>query len=94
MFLFRSAFWLLAAFLLLKPAQMDLGSAGEAAARATASAGRSAAIAGIEALPCDTVECLGTKFMVRAAIGPAKGSSQVAPLAHPPLPRPRIARTG
>lgn len=97
MFLFRSAFWLILAFLVVRPTQMDFSQAAQAAAEAGLSAGRSAAIAGVEALPCDRLECVGAKLTARSFLG--SDSEKVAKIAPetmhlPPFPRPRIARSG
>lgn len=100
MFLLRSVFWLGVAFVLVKPAHMDLGQSGKALAEQTISASKSLATAGIDAVPCHSLECVGLKSATKVVLAANSAMpSNAATLAQndhtaPPLPRPRLARPG
>lgn len=102
MFILRSAFWLGVAFLLVKPAHLDLAQSGQSLAAQTISATKSLATAGIDAVPCQSLECAGVKSVAKlslaahAANAAGSGETRIAQNTNtvPPLPRPRMARPG
>lgn len=90
----RSVFWLAAAYLVLKPGA-ELPDAGALTAQAMA-AGKQVVAEQVEAIACDSFECLGGKAVVAAALrdvpsvgAPMHEQPTVAPV---PYPRPRLDR--
>lgn len=92
MFLLRSAFWLTVAFVLIGPKNVDLGkAAGDLSAHAMA-AGQQVIAEQIMATDCSTIECVGGKAIIAAALpaypssDPSMQDSSEDPV---PFPRPR-----
>jgi hypothetical protein len=92
MFLLRSAFWLTAAFLVIRPETDVRESAGTVANEALARGSQFVAQQ-IEAIECDSLQCIGGKAIVAAALPPIPPSGapmHVSPQDDPvPYPRPR-----
>lgn len=97
MFLLRSAFWLILAFMIIRP-EVDMGEtatnlSGEAMAR-----GSSFIAQQIDAIECDTLQCHGGKAVavaVAAINTPALAGDPmhaIPALPAVPLPRPRPDR--
>ena len=92
MFLLRSAFWLLVAFLVIGP-RVDLGAAaGDLSSQAVA-AGQQMIVSTVrDAPPCSSLECAGGRAMLAAAassfpsVDTAMQDSSIGPA---PVPRPR-----
>ncbi|SFV35957.1 hypothetical protein SAMN05216456_2288 [Devosia crocina] len=97
MFLMRSAFWLTAAFLVIKP-EADIRDSAEAVANQALASGSQFISEQIEAIECDSLHCFGGKAVVAAAlpaIPPAEPTAAaVAAEQGVPLPRPRPDRAG
>ena len=95
MFLLRSAFWLTAALLVIKPST-DFHAASAALSDAALRNGQQLISEQIAAAPCSTLQCVGGKALLSAALQPAPASI-AAPKATPvaatiALPRPRPQR--
>lgn len=94
-FILRSAFWLCAAFLVIRP-DVDLGGAVSAMSAKAMDAG-AAAIASSALTPsCDTLQCAGAHALAGAitsslSLDPPMQDSSSSPV---PLPRPRPDRMG
>jgi hypothetical protein len=96
MFILRSAFWLTVAFMAVAPKGVDLGaSAGDFSAQAMA-AGQQMIVSRILEEECRSLECIGGKAMLAAAVGTASSTSpsgvatmQDSPPGLIPVPRPR-----
>ncbi|KKB76433.1 hypothetical protein VW35_16635 [Devosia soli] len=98
MFLLRSAFWLTVAFLVIRPGVDVRETAGEVANEAMARGSQFVAEQ-INAIECDSLQCLGGKAVIAAALPPIPPSGtlmhDVAPQDDPvPFPRPRPDRAG
>ena len=97
MFIVRSAFWLSVAFLVIKP-EADLRHSAEAMANQALATGSQFVADQIGAIECDTIQCLGGKAIVAAALPPIPPSGtpmHEAPKDDPvPHPRPRPDRAG
>lgn len=94
-FLLKSAFWLTAAFLVIRPG-MDLSAMAETAKTQAISAGQAAIVRQIARTECDTLECAGGKALLAAAVTSALPAAapmhQDLPAAEAaPVPRPRPA---
>jgi hypothetical protein len=98
MFLFRSAFWLAAAYIVIQPVGLDLGAAAGALSDQAVSAGRQVAVEHVEMAECATIECAGGKLMLAAALQSSPlvdHSMQDSPTASiAPVPRPRPSWAG
>lgn len=94
MFIVRSAFWLAVAYMLIKPG-VDFDPT--AADRAMA-AGQQVIVQQIAAIECDSLQCVGGKAMLAAAIPnpPSIGKPMHVPpmVQDVPYPRPRLHRPG
>lgn len=92
MFLLRSAFWLTVAFVVIRPEVDVRASAGSVANEALARGSQFVANQ-IEAIECDSLQCVGGKAIAAAAlptIPPSGTPMHVAPQDNPvPYPRPR-----
>lgn len=93
MFILRSAFWLTVAFLMVAPKDVDLAAtAGSFSAQAMA-AGQQAIVGQLLQQDCTSLECIGTKAVVAAAVLPKIPSSdpsmQDSSNSPVPFPRPR-----
>jgi hypothetical protein len=92
MFLLRSAFWLTVAFVVIRPEVDVRASAGSVANEAMARGSQFVADQ-IRAIECDSLQCIGGKAIVAAALPPIPPSGtpmHVAPQDNPvPYPRPR-----
>lgn len=97
MFLLRSAFWLTLAFLVIRPG-VDVGDAAASFSSEAMTRGSTFVAAQIDAIDCDSLQCLGGKALAQTAL-------QTNPLAGPPmhpqpapgsvpLPRPRPSHAG
>lgn len=97
MFLLRSAFWLTVAFVVIRP-DVDLGASAESAANEALAHGSKFVAEQIAAVECDSLQCLGGKAVIAAALPPIPPSGtpmHVAPQDNPvPYPRPRPDRAG
>ncbi|RZA25847.1 MAG: hypothetical protein EOP02_11810 [Proteobacteria bacterium] len=97
MFLLRSAFWLTVAFLVIRPGVDVRETAGSVANEAMARGSQFVAEQ-IQAIECDSLQCLGGKAVIAAALPPILPSGtpmHVAPEDNPvPYPRPRPAWAG
>ena len=95
MFLVRSVFWLAVAYLVIKPA-VDFDP--NAAADRAMAAGQQVIAAQVDAIECDTLQCLGGKAVLGAAIpnppsvGPTMQDSPA--IEDVPYPMPRLKRAG
>jgi hypothetical protein len=95
MFLVRSAFWLIAAYMVIKPA-VDFDP--NAAADRAMAAGQQVIAAQIDAIECDSLQCLGGKAVLAAAlpetpsVGPTMQDSPT--VKDVPYPMPRLRRAG
>lgn len=91
MFILRSAFWLTAAFLVMKP-QIDVQSAVAGMQMQAIEAGKGIIVQQILAPQCDTLECAGRNALLASAlssspsIDPPMQDSSNSPV---PFPRPR-----
>lgn len=87
----RSIFWLGVAYMVIKPG-VELPDAGALSTQAL-SAGTQIVASQIEALPCDSLQCVGGKVIVAAALSnslPAADPMHVsAAIGSVPYPRPR-----
>jgi hypothetical protein len=96
MFIFRSAFWLIAAFILVQPSSanlpiMDMQSSVRQLTNDSIEVGRNAARDGLDLVNCASLECTGVKFLAEAALQdsfPAAGAAKT----KGPYPRPYLAR--
>jgi hypothetical protein len=92
----RSIFWLGLAYAVIKPG-VPLPNTEVLASQAMA-AGTQVVAAGISQVPCDSLQCLGGKAIVAAALSPApaaEASMHDAPVVPAvPVPRPRPDRMG
>ena len=93
MFLVRSVFWLLVAYAVIRP---GVGFDPHAAANQAVAAGQQLVSDQIDAIQCDSLQCLGGKAVLAAAL-PATPS--VGPTMHDsptvkdvPYPMPRLRR--
>lgn len=97
MFLLRSAFWLTAAFLVIRP-EMDVRETASALSNQALAAGNQFVTEQIEAIECDSLTCFGGKAVVSAALKPVPPTGppmHVLPVSDSvPLPRPRPDRSG
>ncbi len=85
----RSVFWLTVAYLVIKPG-VDLPDPGAMAAQVVA-AGSQVVASGIESIECDSLQCIGGKAVVTAALqaSPSAGVPMHEPQAISPVPYPR-----
>ncbi|MBN9335570.1 hypothetical protein [Devosia sp.] len=92
MFLLRSAFWLTVAFVVIRP-DADIGASAESVANQALAHGSQFVAQQIEGIECDSLQCIGGKAIVAAAlptIPPSGTPMHVAPQDNPvPYPRPR-----
>ena len=97
MFLLRSAFWLTVAFVVIRP-DVDLGASAEVAAGQALAHGSQFVAEQIAAVECDSLQCIGGKAVIAAAlpsIPPSGAPMHVTPQDDPvPYPRPRPDRAG
>ena len=95
MFLLRSAFWLLVAYMVIKPG-VDFDPQA-LAGHAIASSGQIVAER-VEAIQCDSLQCFGGKAVLAATLpmaAPVRAAVQVSPtVKDAPYPRPRLNRAG
>ena len=97
MFLLRSVFWLILAFLVMRPGVDVTGAAASISEDAMARGSQfvAAQISGIE---CQDIQCLGGKAIAAAALRSPQTAStpmHALPAAHAvPMPRPRPSRAG
>ena len=91
MFLLRSAFWLTAAFLVIRPGTDLTGTAGALTTNAMA-AGQQFIAEQFRTAECTDVACLGAKVAVTVALpssSSAKAPMQAEAIGPIPFPRPR-----
>lgn len=92
----RSVFWLTVAYLVIKPG-VDLPDPAAMTAQVVA-AGTQAVVTRVEAVECDTLQCIGGKAVVTAALqaSPSAGiPMHDLPVSSPvPYPRPRPGWAG
>jgi hypothetical protein len=92
----RSVFWLTVAYLVIRPGA-DLPDTGAMAAQAMAN-GSQVVAAQIQAMPCDSLQCVGGKAVLAATLQQSAAASTVkAPVPADkiaPIPRPRPDRAG
>ncbi len=95
MFLVRSAFWLIAAYMVIRPG-VDFDP--HAAANQAMAAGQQIVAEQVDAIQCDSLQCLGGKAVLAAAlpetpsVGPAMQDSPT--VVDVPYPMPRLHRAG
>jgi len=92
MFILRSAFWLTLAFIVMAPKSANLGAAAEDFSARALAAGQQMIVGQILANDCDSVQCIGGKALVAAALtaSPSVGNAmQDSPIDPVPIPRPR-----
>jgi hypothetical protein len=87
MFLLRSAFWLAAAFLVIRP-ETDMGQAAGVLAQDAMAQGSSFVAQTIEAIECQDFSCHGGKALAVAVLG----TQTSPPAVSIPLPRVRPDR--
>ena len=91
MFLLRSAFWLVLAFVVMRP-NFDVGTAVASMQGQAMEAGKQVIAEQILAPHCDTVDCAGRNALLASAINsslsidPTMQDSSISPI---PFPRPR-----
>lgn len=91
MFLLRSAFWLIVAFLVIRPG-VDLKDTADALSATAKAAGQSFIAQQIEAAECTDLQCAGAKAVMSVALSsiPSAGDPMQSPADRPvPFPRPR-----
>ena len=93
MFLLRSAFWLTAAFLVIRPGVDLRATANDVTSQAMAR-GSQFVSDQINAIECDSLQCFGGKAVLSAALPPIPPSDPTPMHARSkdipvPLPRPR-----
>jgi hypothetical protein len=96
MFILRSAFWLTLAYLAIGPKDVDLGAAAQGLSAEAVAAGQHFIVAEIMKTECTSIECVGGKAMLAAAL-PAVPSVEAparASIEPVPFPRPRPAWMG
>jgi len=97
MFLLRSAFWLILAFLVMRPG-VDVGETAASISQDAMARGSQFITAQISAIECNDIQCLGGKAIAAAALRPppTAGAPMHATLAgnSVPMPRPRPDRAG
>ena len=99
--LLKSAFWLTAAFLVIRPGVDLPAAAGSVTAQAMA-AGQTAIVEQISKTECDSIQCVGGKALLTAAVAkvsvPTVTPMQISPAVETrepaPVPRPRPAWLG
>lgn len=92
MFILRSAFWLTVAFFMMAPQSVDLGAAAQDFSSQAVTAGQGLIVSQVLAKDCNTVQCLGGKALVAAAITSSPSvdnAMQDSSMPPVPLPRPR-----
>jgi len=94
-FLLKSAFWLIVAFIAIRPG-IDINAAASSLTDQAMQAGQQAIATQIENTECDTLQCAGGKALIAAALAsPAATSAlRVQDASQAPLPRPRPAWLG
>lgn len=97
-FILKSAFWLTAAFLVIRPG-VDLPAAAGAMTSQAMAAGQSAIVEQISKTECASLQCVGGKALLTAAVAnaslPAVIPMQISPTVETaPVPRPRPAWLG
>lgn len=97
MLLVRSIFWLTLAYIVIKPG-VDLANTASTLSSQAVSAGTRVVAEQVENIECETLQCLGGKAVLSAAMqsSPAIGPPMhETPIASPvPFPRPRPDRAG
>ncbi|QQR35672.1 hypothetical protein JI749_15170 [Devosia oryziradicis] len=87
----RSVFWLTVAYMVIKPG-VDFADAQQVSSQAMA-AGQQVIAEQIQAIDCDSLQCLGGKAVIAAALqtSPPVGTPMHAlpPTRTAPIPRPR-----
>ena len=95
MFLVRSVFWLAVAYMVIRPG-VDFDP--QALTGQAVAAGQQVVAERVDAIVCDSLQCLGGKAVLAAAIplSPSVGQAmQDSPTARDvPYPRPRLDRAG
>jgi hypothetical protein len=92
MFLLRSAFWLVVAFVVIAPKDVDLGARANDYTQQALAAGQRVVVSQILASDCTSFDCFGTKAFVAGVLpnipstDPSMQDSSNLPV---PLPRPR-----
>jgi len=93
MFLVRSIFWLVVAYMIIKPGVDFAGAA--AMSNQAMTAGQQMVADQVAGIDCDTLQCIGGKAVLSAALKPSPATMPIpAPAPQPaiPIPRPRPAR--
>ena len=91
-FLLRSVFWLVLAFLVIQPHDIDLGSSAQQLGDTALATGRSAALGTLHEVACDSFECAGAKLIVEAALTPQRPVEATVLVANAPYPAAPINR--
>lgn len=97
-FIIRSAFWLIVAFLVIRPG-FDINAAAGTLTDKAMQAGQQAIATQIEKTECDTLQCAGGKALLAAALANPAATSvtpvhEIATPSPAPVPQPRPAWLG
>jgi hypothetical protein len=95
-FVIRSAFWLIVAFVVIRPG-IDINAAAGSLTGEALKAGQQAIAAQIDKTECNTLQCAGGKALLAAALtnpNPALTPMQAIASEPAPQPRPRPAWLG
>ncbi len=92
MFLFRSAFWLGLALLIVQPQAFGLLGSAEELGAAAVETGRAAALDGLDQVACASIECAGAKLMAQSALRTQQPELQVKEPTPYPAPAPAERR--
>src|ERR1700712_5519483 len=98
MFLVRSVFWLLVAYMVIRPG-MDFDP--HAAANQAVTAGQKLVAEQVDAIQCDSLQCVGGKAVLASVLPSLSHSPSVGPtmqeqptIKDVPYPMPRLRRAG
>lgn len=91
-FVLRSVFWLVLAFLVIQPHDIDFGSSAQQLGDTAVATGRSAALGTLREVACDSFECAGVKLLAEAALTPQRPVEPIVLVANAPYPAPPINR--
>lgn len=92
MFLFRSAFWLGLALLIIQPQGFGLAGSVEKLGTAAVETGRTVALDGLDQVACTSMECAGAKLLAQSALSAPRTETQEQDPAPYPAPAPAKRR--
>jgi len=90
MFLFRSAFWLGLALLIVQPHGFGFVGSAEKLGTAAVETGRSVALNSLDQVACTSLECAGAKLMAQSALNTSRPAG-AQPVVSAPYPAPAPA---